>query len=143
MPYDLSKSDYDILAYINQYDHVSKEQIIGHFNGKIYAIEYRLNNLSSPACAEGVKSLLPHSNYIKEEMKINDSRDRFTPFLVSKNMYHITDAGRKALDEYRTKNKAERLQFWLPIIVSNLIALAALIKSFMPEIIEVWKLIMR
>lgn len=143
MSYDLSKSDYDILAYINQYDHVSKEQIIRHFNGKIDAIEYRLNNLSSPAYSEGVKSLLPHPKYIEEEMKIIDFGDGILPSITSKNMYHITDVGRKALDDYRTEHKAERLQFWLPIIVSNLIALAALIKSFMPEIIEVWKLIMR
>lgn len=142
MSYDLSKSDYDILAYINQYDHVSKEQIIRHFNGKIDAIEHRLEILSKPEHSKNLKCSLPDSNYLYQDYE-DISRPGYQPNPVCKGTYHITDVGRKALDDYRTEHKAERLQFWLPIIVSNLIALAALIKSFMPEIIEVWKLIMR
>mgnify|MGYP001625221180 CR=1 FL=1 len=135
MSYDLSKSDYDILAYINQYDHVSKEQIIGHFNGKIDAIEYRLNNLSSPVYSEGVKSLLPHPEYIEEEMKIIDLGDEFLPSFTSKNMYHITDVGRKALDDYHTEHKVGLRKRWLNRLWGFLSGVAI---TILAELILLW-----
>ena len=143
MPIDsLSKSDYDILAYINQYDHVSKEQIIGHFNGKIDALEYRLEYLSKPEHSAKLKCILADSNYIEEEFDhITDSHTHITT-LKSKHSFHITPLGLKALQDYNIKKKLEHKNLWLknawiPIIVAFVTTvLTNYILPMLPKILQ-------
>lgn len=130
----LSKSDYDILSYINQYDHVSKEQIIRHFNGKIYAIEHRLEILSKPEHSKNLKCSLPDSNYLYQDYE-DISRPGYQPDPVYKGTYHITDVGRKALDDYRMKNKVERRKTWLNRLWGFLSGVAI---TILAELILLW-----
>ena len=53
----------------------------------------------------------------------------------------INTAGTVYIKDYLKQLRKDTYRFWIPIVISNVISLIALIKSFMPEILAVWELI--
>lgn len=51
--------------------------------------------------------------------------------LVFFDHYVLSDQGICAIEDYKQEHKIERLKFWIPIIISNIIATIALIVSIL------------
>ena len=118
-PSELTDADYKILEYIERFNHVSKKELVTNLRTKVDAVEYRIKNLSSIdyQTTENI-----NSNYIMQECK-NDGEIFGGPKLTPINSYHISELGKKTLQDYRLKRKHEmrvlRLKsIWLPIVVA-------------------------
>ena len=109
--YDLSPHDFIILKYINSFESVQKEQIEKHFSGKIDSVSFRLDMLKNS-----------NSGYIVEEFDSYQDDIGFTQH-ISKNSFHISAIGKKALQDYSFRKKIDKRNMWIrnawiPIIVS-------------------------
>jgi len=133
----LEHLDYKILNYISKFDKVTKKEVVSHFLKSIPDVEYRFDLL----CKESYKHPIVYPGYIAIEYKefvdsIGVTHQKPTGF------YYLSDAGRKALNDYKVTQKRERRTLWLknawiPILVTvatNLIISA--LKLLLPLILK-------
>lgn len=126
---ELSENDYKLLAYINKFESVSKEQIKQQFHKEIDAIDYHLSVLKQPRYDDlgyGARKVIENSSYIVEEFNMVNSPYGLRP--VSKNSFHISGLGKSALQEHEQKAKIDRKDtllksVWIPIAVTILTSL--------------------
>lgn len=126
---ELSENDYKLLAYINKFESVSKEQIKQQFHKEIDAIDYHLSVLKQPRYDDlgyGARKVIENSSYIVEEFNMVNSPYGLRP--VSKNSFHISGLGKTALQEHEQKAKIDRKDtllksVWIPIAVTILTSL--------------------
>ena len=126
---ELSENDYKLLAYINKFESVSKEQIKQQFHKEIDAIDYHLPVLKQPRYDDlgyGARKVIENSSYIVEEFNMVNSPYGLRP--VSKNSFHISGLGKSALQEHEQKAKIDRKDtllksVWIPIAVTILTSL--------------------
>jgi len=114
----LEHLDYKILDYVSKFDKVSKEDVISHFSKSIPDIEYRFDLL----CKVSYKHPIVYPGYIAIEYKefidsIGVTHQKPTGF------YYLSDAGRKALNDYKESQKRDKRTLWLknawiPILVT-------------------------
>lgn len=142
----LEEYDYEILKFINCFGPVSKDKIINKFNGKIQSIEYRLRLLETPDYQPSgpVKLPISNSNYIVNETEA--IKIEHVTHHKPTNIYHITDFGKRALQDYLNSRKKDlRLLWlkncWIPILVSffttiTTIGLSYLIPQLLPQILK-------
>ncbi len=110
--------DYIILNYVSKFDKLTKEQVISHFLKSIPDVEYRFDLL----CSETVKRPFVYPSYIAIEYKeyvdsMGITQQKPTGF------YYLSNAGYKALNDYKVTQKRERKTLWLknawiPILVT-------------------------
>ncbi len=120
---ELTENDYLILEYINRFPSVHKTDIEQHFKGKIASLDYRLSVLAKVnyKMSGGTPFPISNSNYISEEFYETDNDYSNPP--QSKEMFHITDFGKVALQDHLVKKKSDKKQLfvknaWMPIIVT-------------------------
>ena len=126
---ELTENDYKLLAYINKFESVSKEQIKQQFHKEIDAIDYHLSVLKQPRYDDlgyGARKVIENSSYIVEEFNMVNSPYGLRP--VSKNSFHISGLGKSALQEHEQKAKIDRKDtllksVWIPIAVTILTSL--------------------
>ena len=128
---ELTDIDYKILEYIAKFDSVSEDSILNYFPN-VESLGYRLEQLAKPDYHHsnpGILFTLPNTSYIEEEFN-SHKRDGGQIVQISKNSYHITNLGRKTLQDYLDKKrKCSRFIFFdrLRYTVTTTIAVAALI----------------
>lgn len=137
---NLTQKDYELLSFINKFDSVSKSKIGEHFKNKIDSIDYRLSELSA-IDYNGFRPIA-NSNYIaKEYDEITDPNTHITS-QISKDSFHVTDLGKKVLQDYNLKLKLDKRNFWLksifvPIIVASVTTiLIDVLKWLLPLILR-------
>ena len=133
----LTKNDYDILEYVNRFDLLPLSQIVEHFDGKLDAVEYRLYALSLGEYTND-RCFIANSSYIYELVEYNNDDD------TRKYSYHITDLGKKTLQDYYCRTKAHTKELWLtnakiPILVSFLTTLIA--NYILPKLPQIARLL--
>lgn len=139
----LTNDEYALLNYINKFDSVSKKQMLNHFNGKINALEYRLSLLAEPEYENlaGFHFPIENSNYIIEEFEYIVGNDGSTN-TISKNSFHISELGKKTLQDFLSNKRSERINLWLknawiPIIVSlSTVLIADVLKWLLLRILQ-------
>lgn len=123
--YTLEQNDYKILIYVSKHNSVSKEKIINHFGNKIDGIETRIKNLSTPDYTSGSwRCPIPNTSYIIEEYDTIKDEIGVTN-TIPKGIYHITDFGKKTLQDYQSTNKAKKFDIYF----DRVLAIAAFIIS--------------
>lgn len=123
---NLSDMDLKILDYVSRKGPVHIDEIKTAFR-KVPEIEYRITELSQQDMSSSGSCWLPNSSYIHQRIERAEPSS-FSPEIET-GMYEITDLGRTTLREYKINSKKHKLELWLPVIISNVIALAALVIS--------------
>lgn len=135
---ELSDADYRILKYVGKFDHVTKKSIVTALRHKIDAVEYRIDKLSY---IDFQVEENPNTNYIIQECKIT-GEIYGGPQLKPIDRYHLSELGKKVLQDYKLNKKqtmkALRLQgIWLPIIMSILTTIILhLLQWLLPKILK-------
>lgn len=122
--YTLEQNDYKILIYISKHNSVSKEKIMNHFSNKIGGIETRLESLSTPEYSCELFIAIRNTSYIEEELDFEIDNKGFEK-TIPKGIYHITDFGKKTLQDYQSTNKAQKIDIYF----DRVLAIAAFIIS--------------
>lgn len=122
--YTLEQNDYKILIYISKHNSVSKEKIMNHFGNKIDGIETRLESLSTPEYSRELFMAIKNTSYIEEEFDFETDNQGFEK-TIPKGIYHITDFGKKTLQDYQSTNKAKKFDIYF----DRVLAIAAFIIS--------------
>ncbi|MBP2629846.1 MAG: hypothetical protein H6Q70_474 [Firmicutes bacterium] len=137
----LTKQDFEILNFINQYDEVDKESILEKFSTDKDATEYRLEILSCPEYRRDIihagRIPIKNTSYIVElyESRITETKcTQHTPI----GKYKITTFGKKALQDYYLQKNTELKKHQidialriLPIVISALSFLLSCYAIFM------------
>lgn len=109
MYYGMSLVDYKLLKYISKFKSIPKEQLQSKFGSKIESLNVRLSRLINE-----LKYVSQQSDIvIKSGHVINNYKEN----------YIITDKGKAALQDYKTKLRYDAHMMWLkncwiPILVS-------------------------
>jgi len=133
----LTTKDYELLLFISKFDNISRTNINSKMKNKIDSIDYRLSQLSKTS----YKGPLPiqDSNLIQEEFEaLENSLGEI--YFISKESFHITDFGRKVLQDYKVHIKEERFEFLkrsvlVPIVVAALTTLVIHLLKYWLELI--------
>jgi hypothetical protein len=129
--YILEENDYKILVYISKHDSVSKEKIINRFGNKIVGIETRIKNLATPDFTNGSwKIPISNTSYIIEEY--DEVKDEIgATNTIPKGIYHITDFGKKVLQDYLSNVKSQKFDIYFNralAVIAIFISIIALLK---------------
>lgn len=116
---ELTDIDYKIFEYLCKIDSASLDQIMKQFPKM--DVHFRLNQLAMPDLDKD-SNLVHNSSYLMgiADFVINDAGNQK---LVSKDVFCITPLGKKALQDYHSRNKSENRKLWktnawIPIIVT-------------------------
>lgn len=116
---NLEENDYKILVFILESHSVSKAQISKCFTNKVDGIENRLQDLLSASCIE------------EEYGHTYVNNGNGTVKRLHNGVYHITDFGKKVLQDHTTKIKALKFDVYFNralAVLALIISIIALIK---------------
>lgn len=134
---DLTTKDYELLLFISKFDSVSRTEIHSKMKHKVDSIDYRLSQLSE--VSYNGRFAVKNSSFIKEEFdSFQNSIGEF--IYTSKHSFHITDFGKKVLQDYKVHIKEERFEFLkksvlVPIIVAALTTVVIHLLKYWLELI--------
>lgn len=143
---DLSYFDYELLQYIADNSPVLESDIIRHF-AEQSALSLRLSLLSTSLKKSAGSFSYPVENTSYISYQYEEFTDQYGLTRTKETNYiQIEPLGKKVLEEYRhlqhveaRKKRRDIVLQILPILIS----LVALIKSFSPELIYLWKQLMQ
>lgn len=134
---DLTTKDYELLLFISKFESVSRTEIHSKMKHKVDSIDYRLSQLSE--VSYNGRFAVKDSSFIKEEFdSFQDSIG--SVIYTSKNSFHITDFGKKVLQDYKVHIKEERFEFLkrsvlVPIVVAALTTVVIHLLKYWLELI--------
>lgn len=136
-PEKLTVLDYKILQFIADHSPVPEKQVLNTFSNRS-ATQLRRSILATPNFYEwsGIKAPLENTYYISYD------KDPITDELL----VCIEPLGLKVLEEYQYVQKTSSRKRTVDIILKVLpilISVIALVKSFWPDIIGLWKQLMQ
>lgn len=133
----LTTKDYELLLFISKFDSISRTEIHSKMKRKVDSIDYRLSQLSEVSYRG--RFAVKDSSFIKEEFDSFQNSIGETTF-ISKDSFHITDLGKKVLQDYMVHIKEEQFEFLkrsvlVPIVVAALTTLVIHLLKYWLELI--------
>lgn len=133
----LTTKDYELLLFISKFDSVSRTEIHSKMKRKVDSIDYRLSQLIKKSY-DGAY-YVDGSNLVQEEFDTSENSLGENIF-ISKDSFHITDFGKKVLQDYKVHIKEEQFEFLkrsvlVPIVVAALTTLVIHLLKYWLELI--------
>lgn len=133
----LTTKDYELLLFISKFDSISRTEIHSKMKRKVDSIDYRLSQLSEVSYRG--RFAVKDSSFINEEFDSFQNSIGETTF-ISKDSFHITDLGKKVLQDYKVHIKEEQFEFLkrsvlVPIVVAALTTLVIHLLKYWLELI--------
>lgn len=150
--YEPTETDFQILRYIAKHGSTSISQLESRFPA-MESLEYRVRQMATPqskSSGSGHSSFrvpIPNTSYLLEDYR--DFKDGPFTKVEYLGTFHLTEFGRKAIQDHTQSTKSARKELWLknawiPILVTlaaNLLVLGIkwllpLIQEWLPSILQ-------
>lgn len=134
-PSELESLDYKILHLVNKKGPISEKAICQILKADTIAVELRISLLSTPDHKINDPRTIPNSSYLDKILE-SAKDDEGADTIKYTGTVQINAFGKKALEDYKLKQKDENRKYWIHSVVTPIGV--ALITAILTTIATLW-----